>query len=227
MIRRPPRSTLFPYTTLFRSPRSRASGYTFQSSSYCWTHARTRAPGPRRAARSCAAARAPPRPGDIELHLHRGGQVLEDLARALGERVELAIREVDAHRGGGDEVVECHQQEQQRHQAHRGIDQVLVFLHPARCPRMMMPVANSAKPITDRKKTRSRRSMTPRWKPSKCVTTENAATVSTSAGLAQRVSRSVTGLKPARIRNRHRTTDRMKATTWLRVIAEGMQAMGR
>src|SRR6266511_1022378 len=25
MIRRPPRSTLFPYTTLFRSPRSRAS----------------------------------------------------------------------------------------------------------------------------------------------------------------------------------------------------------
>src|SRR2546430_4300197 len=26
MIRRPPRSTLFPYTTLFRSPRSRHSG---------------------------------------------------------------------------------------------------------------------------------------------------------------------------------------------------------
>src|SRR5256885_9502647 len=26
MIRRPPRSTLFPYTTLFRSPRSRARG---------------------------------------------------------------------------------------------------------------------------------------------------------------------------------------------------------
>src|SRR5256885_4856524 len=26
MIRRPPRSTLFPYTTLFRSPRSGASG---------------------------------------------------------------------------------------------------------------------------------------------------------------------------------------------------------
>jgi len=43
------------------------------------------------------------------------------------------------------------------------------------------------------KKTRSRRSITPRWKPSKCVTTENAATVSTSAGLAQRVSRSSPG----------------------------------
>src|SRR3979490_2573156 len=48
-----------------------------------------------------------------------------------------------------------------------------------------------------------------------------------SAGLAQRVSRSVTGLKPARIRNRQRTTDRMKATTWLRVIAEVMQGMAR
>src|SRR5215207_11322112 len=27
MIRRPPRSTLFPYTTLFRSPRARPSGW--------------------------------------------------------------------------------------------------------------------------------------------------------------------------------------------------------
>src|SRR5689334_24364936 len=27
MIRRPPRSTLFPYTTLFRSPRAAASGF--------------------------------------------------------------------------------------------------------------------------------------------------------------------------------------------------------
>src|SRR5256885_8531477 len=27
MIRRPPRSTLFPYTTLFRSQRARAAGY--------------------------------------------------------------------------------------------------------------------------------------------------------------------------------------------------------
>src|SRR5258707_11204945 len=29
MIRRPPRSTLFPYTTLFRSPRSAVSSFTF------------------------------------------------------------------------------------------------------------------------------------------------------------------------------------------------------
>jgi hypothetical protein len=70
-------------------------------------------------------------------------------------------------------------------------------------------------------------SITPRWNPSKWVTTENAATVSTNAGLAQRTSRSVTGLKPARIRNRHTTTARMNATTWLRVIAEVMQAIAR
>src|SRR2546426_6322242 len=31
MIRRPPRSTLFPYTTLFRSPRSSASSRRFES----------------------------------------------------------------------------------------------------------------------------------------------------------------------------------------------------
>ena len=43
--------------------------------------------------------------------------------------------------------------------------------------------------------------------------TENAATVSITAGLAQRVIRSVTGLKPAKIRNRHSTTETMKATT--------------
>src|SRR2546422_8814504 len=30
MIRRPPRSTLFPYTTLFRSPEVRAAGYTLE-----------------------------------------------------------------------------------------------------------------------------------------------------------------------------------------------------
>src|SRR3989442_3951605 len=38
MIRRPPRSTLFPYTTLFRSPGSRASiqfGTNLTSAGYC------------------------------------------------------------------------------------------------------------------------------------------------------------------------------------------------
>jgi hypothetical protein len=51
--------------------------------------------------------------------------------------------------------------------------------------------------------------------------------VSTTAGLAQRTMRSVTGLKPARIRNRQTTTARMKATTWLRVMAEVMQVIAR
>src|SRR5258707_7580730 len=49
MIRRPPRSTLFPYTTLFRSPRSRA---------------RTGFPTPRRGA-ACS-ARGRPVPGSRE-----------------------------------------------------------------------------------------------------------------------------------------------------------------
>src|SRR2546425_1715144 len=36
MIRRPPRSTLFPYTTLFRSPRlARASERTVSGQNYC------------------------------------------------------------------------------------------------------------------------------------------------------------------------------------------------
>ena len=39
--------------------------------------------------------------------------------------------------------------------------------------------------------------------------------------------RSVTGLKPARMKKRQITTERMKATTWLRVIAEVMQVMAR
>ena len=69
--------------------------------------------------------------------------------------------------------------------------------------------------------------ITPFWNPSKWVTTENAATVSMNAGLAQRTIRSVTGLKPARIRNRHATTARINATTWLRVIAEVMQVSAR
>ena len=46
-------------------------------------------------------------------------------------------------------------------------------------------------------------------------------------GLAQLSSRLITGGKPARIRNRQITTERMKLTTWLRVIAEVMQLMAR
>src|SRR5215204_7298606 len=47
MIRRPPRSTLFPYTTLFRSPRS----WTTRASS-AWSSVVVAATSPRRARRS-------------------------------------------------------------------------------------------------------------------------------------------------------------------------------
>jgi hypothetical protein len=59
---------------------------------------------------------------------------------------------------------------------------------------MITPVANSAKPITEAKKTTSRVSSTPRWKASKCVITENAAIVCVTTGFAKRVRRSVTGV---------------------------------
>src|SRR5256885_12065075 len=36
MIRRPPRSTLFPYTTLFRSSPARSAGHTMPKSSVTW-----------------------------------------------------------------------------------------------------------------------------------------------------------------------------------------------
>src|SRR4029079_7444111 len=126
------------------------------------------------------------------------------------------------------EEVHRHQDEREGDQADRRVDEVFVLFHqPALCPRMITPVANNAKPISERKKTRSRMSITPRWKPSKCVTTEKAATVSTTVLLAQRVIRSVTGLKPARMKKRQITTDRMNATNWLRVMAEVMQVMAR
>src|SRR6185295_19773221 len=42
MIRRPPRSTLFPYTTLFRSPRSPSAPISSSSRATWWRRARTR-----------------------------------------------------------------------------------------------------------------------------------------------------------------------------------------
>src|SRR5438132_9934408 len=51
MIRRPPRSTLFPYTTLFRSRRPRRAGGRRRSR----RRARSRTPRPRRRGRGTAA----------------------------------------------------------------------------------------------------------------------------------------------------------------------------
>src|SRR6185503_13157540 len=165
---------------------------------------------------------------NVELHLDRRFQAAQELFRARGEGLDLAFRQVELHRLERHQVVGRHQDQEQGDQAHRRVDQRLVLFHERlHRLRSTMLVAKSEKPITDRKYARSRLSITPFWKPSKWVTTENAATVSMNAGLAQRTSRSVTGLKPARIRNRQETTDRMKATTWLRVIAEVMQVSAR
>src|SRR5689334_25200913 len=45
MVRRPPRSTLFPYTTLFRSPRRRRPLAVFSLFHFPWTHAPRGLPG--------------------------------------------------------------------------------------------------------------------------------------------------------------------------------------
>ena len=55
---------------------------------------------------------------------------------------------------------------------------------------------------------------------SKWVITLNAAIPSTNHGLAHCVNKSVTGGQPARMRKRQMTSEMMKLTTWLRVIAE-------
>src|SRR2546430_16569402 len=99
---------------------------------------------------------------------------------------------------------------------------------PALCPRRNTAVGKGEKPIRDKKKIRSRESRTPFWKSSKCVMTLREATPSTIQALLVILERnSVTGGKPARIRNRQATTERMKLTTWLRVMAEVMQLMAR
>src|SRR6266481_5017117 len=98
---------------------------------------------------------------------------------------------------------------------------------PARWVRKITLVVNSEKPINDRKKMTSRESSTPFWKPSKCVITLKEAIVSTIHGLAQLSNKLMTGGKPARIKNRQTTTETIKLTTCVRVIAEVMQLMAR
>src|SRR5438045_1668916 len=91
----------------------------------------------------------------------------------------------------------------------------------------MTLVVKSEKTIIDKKKTMSRESSTPFWKPKKCVMTLREATVLTSHGLAACDRKSITGGKPHRMRNKQMTTEMMKLTTWLRVIAEVKQLMAR
>src|ERR1039458_10211647 len=103
----------------------------------------------------------------------------------------------------------------------------LSFVQPARWLRRMTPLVNREKPITDRKKTTSRESTVPLVNDSKWVITLNEETRSTSHGLSMRVSTSVTGGNPQSTRNRQITTEMMKLTTWLRVMAEVMQLIDK
>ena len=83
-------------------------------------------------------------------------------------------------------------------------------------------------PISDRKKTRSRESSTPRLEAVKMrhhAERGDALHQPRAGPLLEHVC--VTGGQPARIRNRQITTDRMKLMTWLRVMAEVMQATAR
>src|SRR2546422_1496973 len=73
MIRRPPRSTLFPYTTLFRSPGPRAAG--------------AARPRPVRHRRRCPHARSEEHTSELQSRLH------------LVCRLLLEKKKINSHRG--------------------------------------------------------------------------------------------------------------------------------
>src|SRR3989475_1124720 len=103
MIRRPPRSTLFPYTTLFRSPTGRARAPTSST-------AHARAPRTRRAPGGPAGRASRRRGGSL-------AELLAHEARALDERGELlphdpARRLPEAAVGVEPELVAGHVPEQ-------------------------------------------------------------------------------------------------------------------
>src|SRR2546429_9737416 len=79
MIRRPPRSTLFPYTTLFRSTPGRGH-----------RSVRRRARGRRRGAAGAHAAE--PHPGDRPQEPDRGGGRSEEHTSELQSRLHLVCR---------------------------------------------------------------------------------------------------------------------------------------
>ena len=77
----------------------------------------------------------------------------------------------------------------------------------------MTLVENKENPIKERKKSTSRESRTPFWNPSKCVITLKEVMVSTNQELAQPSSNRVIGGKPAKMKKRQMTTDKIKLTT--------------
>src|SRR5256885_9933192 len=89
MIRRPPRSTLFPYTTLFRSPSSR----------------RARSPGSTAATRACtwcavASCRSEEHTSELQSPCNLVCRLLLEKKNTLAELISLPVRiDADHHTG--------------------------------------------------------------------------------------------------------------------------------
>src|SRR5208283_5354996 len=103
------------------------------------------------------------------------------------------------------------------------------FGQPARWLLRITLVEKSEKAMIERKKITSRESSTPFWNPSKWVMKLSEVMVSTShcQDLAQPDKSRMTGGKPANSRKRQSTTEIMKLTTWVRVMAEVMQLIAK
>src|SRR3712207_9587444 len=119
MIRRPPRSTLFPYTTLFRSARWSAAIRTFaKACAPCWWTRTARRPGRRPASRTwtrprsgrCSTADPPgSAPDEHEQHAEHQHQRPADLARAR------PLAEVEAAEKQGEQDLHLPHRAHQRH----------------------------------------------------------------------------------------------------------------
>src|SRR5438477_8925471 len=99
MIRRPPRSTLFPYTTLFRSARSAAPSPVF-----CPAAATTTSSSPTRTSRRCAASRNPPKSrseehtSELQSHVNLVCRLLLEKKKRNLQKVLLIRRLITPHR---------------------------------------------------------------------------------------------------------------------------------
>src|SRR5260370_41393833 len=98
MIRRPPRSTLFPYTTLFRSPAGARTADRRKWSGTCASLLtdRRRQVQPARPSQSF---RRRPRLGALAVG---GGGVVEEAGAAGGQGAPAAAELEDGHGGGGE-----------------------------------------------------------------------------------------------------------------------------
>src|SRR2546422_3598137 len=87
MIRRPPRSTLFPYTTLFRSLEAVRSGATFQMARDRVLGEESLAERDRRLAHELAAGRSEEHTSELQSRLHLVCRLLLEKKKAPPQRV--------------------------------------------------------------------------------------------------------------------------------------------